>query len=692
MAACSIGVMAVAITGCSSSDKDSVSPALQRQVSAAQGAQAAALAAQAAAETERDAAQAALTGAEGERDAAQAALTGAEGERDAAQAALTGVEGARDAAQAALAGAVAAVIAGLEAAGVILSPEAMAGDVTALGAALAGAGMELATVRMDLATANADLATANADLATANADLVIANADLATANADLATANAELVILRASVTTSPGLQQVADMFATAQIAIEDAKAAAAAAAAAVEDAEDGAKGLTAREVAGDSATAMANAQAVLDALGDADAAVTMANAAVASAEAALEDAEALDGDTVHRDELVLALKAAVAAAEESAEAAAKSRGDDKGALELAVADVEGGDEDEPMTAADHAEAVAMSIAMALLPASSSEGGGVRAPHVSTAPPDDDDTLVMMDDHQGETWAEIVGASNIVDKRIALADGGATKAVKAASIAGMAAADVDSALAIGEHEDGVQFLAEADGLGYSGIPGTVFCGGSDCEVDEDGDLVGSWYFTPTKGDEWYLGTTDEGVTTYEVETMYARFGHWLTSNDVGDESTVHTYARTGATGNGDVETVNTGEDATALTDSSATYSGTAAGMSIEKTTDADGNITDIQSGAFTATVGLKATFGDSPTIGGTVSNFDGPAADPNWSVELQTTVFTNPTVEGRTIATGRDGEWTATRYGVAEERPTGVFGGFNAHFSDGHAAGAYTTRD
>ena len=25
------------------------------------------------------------------------------------------------------------------------------------------------------------------------------------------------------------------------------------------------------------------------------------------------------------------------------------------------------------------------------------------------------------------------------------------------------------------------------------------------------------------------------------------------------------------------------------------------------------------------------------------------------------------------------------------RPTGIFGGFNAHFTDGHAAGAYATR-
>ena len=29
--------------------------------------------------------------------------------------------------------------------------------------------------------------------------------------------------------------------------------------------------------------------------------------------------------------------------------------------------------------------------------------------------------------------------------------------------------------------------------------------------------------------------------------------------------------------------------------------------------------------------------------------------------------------------------------VATQRPTGIFGAFNAHFSDGHAAGAYATR-
>ncbi len=698
MAACSIGVLAIVITGCSSNDKDSVSPALaaaQRQVADANRAKAAAETGQAAAETERDAALAAQTAAEE-----------------------------------ALAGAIAAVVGGFESAGIPLSPEAAAGDPVALAAdlqvaandlvaaqaALAEANtaltdarnaatadaMEIATLTQARDAAQSDLADIETALNTALADagvtpgatmvasIAALSADLATAQAELATANVELAILWGGDTTA---QEVARLFAAAQSAIEDAKAAATAAAAAVESATDGADGLTTLEVAGDSATAMANAQAVLDALGDADAAVTMANAAVASAEAALEDAETLDVDTAHRDELILALKAAVKVAEDDAKAAADSRGDDDGEIAMAVAMVEGDDEDDPMTPADYGEAVAMDIAMALLPASTTDGGGTRVTHGAVAPADriEDDVQVNMNDHQGHTWAEIVGAPNIVDKRIA--EGARTKAVKAASIAGMAGDDVNSALTdTDSDDDGTEY---ADGQQFAnssqdGIPGIAFCGGSDCEVDDDGDLMGSWYFTPTKGDEWYVKLTANA--DYTVETMYTRFGHWLTS--AGINTRVNTYAMTlGNTSNLNVTTVKTAVGSTRLTDTSATYNGNAAGMSVEKTTNEDGEITDIRSGAFTATVKLKATFGRSPTIGGTVANFQGPATDPNWSVELQTTSFRGAEVdEGRTIATGRDGEWRATGYGASGARPTGIFGGFNAHFSDGHAAGAYTTRD
>ena len=46
-------------------------------------------------------------------------------------------------------------------------------------------------------------------------------------------------------------------------------------------------------------------------------------------------------------------------------------------------------------------------------------------------------------------------------------------------------------------DGAQY----DAANYNGIPGRVFCAGSDCMVEDvegTDTLTGSWYFTPTFG--------------------------------------------------------------------------------------------------------------------------------------------------------------------------------------------------
>ena len=149
MAACSIGVLAVVVTGCSSNDKG-VSPELaaaQRQVSDANSALVAArLAAQDAAAEAAAEAAVALAAAEAERDEAQAAATAAGAERDEAQAAAT-------AAGEALTGAIASVIAGFEAAGITLSPEAAAGDLDALGADLLAAATALSDANTALAAA-----------------------------------------------------------------------------------------------------------------------------------------------------------------------------------------------------------------------------------------------------------------------------------------------------------------------------------------------------------------------------------------------------------------------------------------------------------------------------------------------------------------------------------------------------------
>ena len=121
--------------------------------------------------------------------------------------------------------------------------------------------------------------------------------------------------------------------------------------------------------------------------------------------------------------------------------------------------------------------------------------------------------------------------------------------------------------------------------------------------------------------------------------------------------------------------------------SATYAGDAAGMSVYRVS-AD----DMRSGAFTADVTLTLEFGDMLMLGGTISNFDGGAVGANWSVTLEEAAVANGEVAAAvSVATGRDGEWTAETYGATGARPTGIFGGFTAHFSDGDAAGAYATR-
>ena len=487
-------------------------------------------------------------------------------------------------------------------------------------------------------------------------------------------------------------QDQVDAFATAQNAGDDATGAVTAATTAVEAATEASGAITARAagVAGDSETVRENAQSVLDARDMANAAVTTAQNSLDAAEAALAnvDDSTAAGEALKRaiDAAVETAKAQLAMAKEQAEGAA---------LKMAVDLVTGGvpeAEDYPKTPAQHASDAAMEIGMALMPASDADGGRMHGAHGDTAPADTFGDAVSMSDHQGMTWAEIVGDANIREMRIAQTGGGTgTQAVMAASLAGMPAASASSgSTPTGDIADGVEF-GDAD---YRGIGGKAFCASDDCTVDEDGNLAGSWYFTPGVGDAWHLGTTTtDGVTTYLVENTYATFGHWLDGGDDGDETSVNTFALTEAnTGGLEVGIVNTGDDATTLTESSATYSGDAAGMSVHKTYKTDGTINTIDSAAFTADVELKATFGESPTLGGTVDNFQGGAVDSSWEVELQVTAFPSAALaNGRTVATGRDAVWVAQGYGVADERPMGIFGGFNAHFTDGHAAGAYATR-
>ena len=311
------------------------------------------------------------------------------------------------------------------------------------------------------------------------------------------------------------------------------------------------------------------------------------------------------------------------------------------------------------------------------------------------------TLTPEDDHQGETWEDIVGSSNISDMRIDTDDiaAGTTVVVPAASIAGMVATsitgfDMNTSMGNGVEHDGT----------YDGISGIIFCAGVDCGTTTKTDgtfLFGSWYFTPNEPDISYVDDPDN-TGQFMVETMFARYGYWLADGIGG--TIIHTYAVSGANQMDlDVTTVHRGPDATTLTDTSAVYRGDAVGLSLHKEVNSDGMVLPgtLVSGQFTAKVELTAAFNQTdPTLGGRVYNFQGAGGtgydnvDSDWEVNLLSGVFAGATLDDGTASANSSpnaGVWSAAGYGPSRGRPEGIFGTFNAHFSDGHAAGAYTTR-
>ena len=466
-------------------------------------------------------------------------------------------------------------------------------------------------------------------------------------------------------------------------------------------AEEKSADLDTSDVAGDSATAMENAQAVLTAQMDVMQAVTDAQDALDSATTAKTEAEGLPDGNAHKARLIVALDEAIEEAETQVEEATKIR--DGRALERYGEDVTGGEDADPQgTPRSIANKVGMDIAMALVPIAENNGAGTRVTHGDGAPATTvaKALKVERDNRMGMTWGELVGADNIEMMPI----GEMRANLPVTSVAGMTAAEVNATLT---RTNGDNTLIEYDdtfatedptATDYEGIPGTVYCLGSDCEVDRDGRLTGSWYFTPAEASDHYIDNPNRDAaveTPYVEETSFANFGHWLVVVGTDTEAwTVMTYSNDEG---GVVYTLAEDDDL----GESATYKGKAAGMSVYKTdsADPDAEDKDINSGRFTADVTLTATFGmtstrPTPTIGGTIDGFDGPAVSTGWSVDLRDATLATggtETENARTVATGADGVWSNSAYGdVATERPAGVHGGFTAHFTDGHAAGAYAT--
>ena len=369
---------------------------------------------------------------------------------------------------------------------------------------------------------------------------------------------------------------------------------------------------------------------------------------------------------------------------------------------------------KPKTSADAGKAVANAIATALAPTSSDNGARASGSHGTEAPAAEVAAANKFTDNDatGMMWAMI--GSNLVAKRVAQGVGTTTREVQAMKVPNGTKVSMYYSSGYPEVATTVADGTEAvSNIAYKGITGMLFCNGSDCSVaapatgTAEGDrlLKGSWYFTTldTNAKTYYINRKDDPTTEvdesklYEAETLYATYGHWLTVNDQGAAS-INTFATSTISENGSwaaPDPASTDADAKLA---EAKYSGTAAGRSVHKTTDGQGVVTNIQSGRFLADVNLTATFAATSRLGGTINNFRAPegsnpgAVDGSWTVKLtETSVSSGAVSAGVADASGPNGVWSATSYGVSGKRPTGIYGGFNAHFTDGAAAGAFATR-
>lgn len=508
----------------------------------------------------------------------------------------------------------------------------------------------------------------------------------------------------------------ADLFVVAQDSRAAADAAVEDAGQAVKDAVKYAGMLTAQAVDGESAMATMNAQMILDA-------EMAGNDAVMAAEQALEDVEeaktaamGLD-DSATKTSLLAALDSAIAHAKSQIMAAKEARDvnpvddatppvatTDVDSLKEAVALVKGPNplaDGYPMMPAARGKAVATSVKTALGSANITAGAAISAAPDHATLMNNGSSIMAM------TWAMIVGEDNVMDVRQLDATDAEIDQVKAMSVMGSMASDLldtgslptdsDTSAAGIQNSDGDLFDAS-----YMGIDGTVFCAGSDCGRSAEGNLTGSWYFTPDSTTLLYVADPDT-AGSYTPATMFAQYGYWLTFNAAGAATGISTAA---AIGHADTNTtgLNLTRPAAATTDVTARYSGKAGGISTRG--DASGH--------FTANVNLTATFGgevddtsntndiSDSKISGSISGFEGKAVNSSWRVTLDDALLSSAAAAtGIAYGGAAAGAWTAQGYGPAAvdhdgdtntlaqpQRPAGFFGTFSANFHDGMAVGAY----
>ncbi len=472
-----------------------------------------------------------------------------------------------------------------------------------------------------------------------------------------------------------------------------ADSAAAKATQAEKDAKEAANGLTAIAVLGESSEAEMNAQTILDAKMTIEQSLKDLESAKDKLAKAKMDADA--DQQKYFDEAIKKVDGQITAVKKILNATGS------GTLDAYVFAVTGNNK----TPADKAKEIAMAINTDLneigtennlLSANRRKDAGNDVgdvDHAIKGPPTANLSKVFRKDTaKGQTWEQIVGASNIVDTRISTGANN-TKAVKAASV------DVVTSSADAFTYVSGQTNASDVTIKWRNIPGTLICVKS-CKSaitgtgeDRIHTLTGDWLFTPTTpGDYWVRDTAN----SYKKD-IYVEYGYWLINNtsETADPVDLQVYA---IPRGGSALTANTLWLAPSgtLTGDGAKYEGDAIGLYSKTSGSGDNKM--YQSGHFNADVVLNAVFAAQPKVSGEIKNFkdsDKNVIDSSWSVILDSTDVTDGVITGETgntrVGPQTKGKWTMNALANDNERPHTLFGVFNAKFSNGAAAGAYAAQ-
>ena len=586
--------------------------------------------------------------------------------------------------------------------------------------------MELSTAEAALAAAAADTATTDAMLLVeqegvedaANAVLALLEADADTAHGDVDAVRMTIATIEAAIVVTEGrIAAAAAAAAATAMAIAEARTDLTAAGAVLADL--GADATHMEKLAEQSAVLMA-AEAVVTALGDAatdadSAAVTMAQAAVDGLNERIETADAvalamavivnvddLTGGPFH-DDVNVARNYAVGVTRDSAAAAAATVKDQKGT-------VFGGD-DEQLVAGDAPPAINKYWSGSGFKRGSEYVAVYTDIEAPTPIPFFDIptnggryTAVDADDAAPTHKVLNLVTTGTVNEDAGLSLwGGNPERLPAAPLGEHVIEFMDDQTTVDTDEDA--FRGE-----YDGATGEFECTTDTCTVtiDSGGKVIAvgdqdSWDFTP-----------DPRSTVNELDADYLWFGYWLqtTANDDGTSS----YSFQSDSGSSEVEAYD--ETGFRSVEGSATYVGAAGGMYMQKEVEPDGSFDPATgvavSGRFTAAATLDANFGgadvavsDQFQISGTISDFMDGEKDLRWTVKLKEVDLGDASTAMFTFlgdTEGNDskldhGDWTGTFYDggalnadgdarATDNMPFGVAGEFNAHFTNGHAHGAY----